>query len=185
MGVQIYVPASETWAFYCDNRDRLKEEMVMIAENTETRYAVYLTEERELPIFCVCKGEGESEYEEGAIGKADCEDTSERLYAKYLFPLVIDSGKSFPESSSDFDGEEDAIQSALDIDYEREDELALALCDFLAVALDFDDDPPEIYNRYGEDFVGETLEHILRYLDEEWSIVVRRPPLLDEDGFWR
>ncbi len=175
MGVKIYVPAGEAWTFYQRNRDRLKDEMVMVAENTETGYAVYLTEDREIPNFCVCRGEGEPEYEEGVVSQTDCEDTAERFYAKYLFPIEIDSDKGFPEPALEPDNEDDAVQHMRDRAYEREDELSLALCDFLAVALDFEDDPPELYNRYGDDFVNETLDHIQGYLSDKWGVEIFRP----------
>lgn len=38
------------------SRKRLNKEMVLIAENTDTEYAVYLTEENDLPVLAVAKG---------------------------------------------------------------------------------------------------------------------------------
>ena len=34
--VQVFVPANELWGFYTQNKKRCQEEMVLIAENTET-----------------------------------------------------------------------------------------------------------------------------------------------------
>lgn len=58
MGVKIYIPAADVWSFFENNKKRLSEEMVIIAENTETEYAVYLTEENGYPLFVVCQGQG-------------------------------------------------------------------------------------------------------------------------------
>ena len=42
MGVQIHVPADKVWEFFQENKKRLKEEMVAIAENEDTEYTVCL-----------------------------------------------------------------------------------------------------------------------------------------------
>ena len=42
MGVHIYVAANTVWAFFQSHKDRLSKEMVVIAENKDTEYAVYL-----------------------------------------------------------------------------------------------------------------------------------------------
>ena len=44
MGVHIHIPADAVWGFFQASRKRLNKEMVLIAENTDTEYAVYLTE---------------------------------------------------------------------------------------------------------------------------------------------
>ena len=49
MGVKVYVPAGDVWSFFQSNIDRLKNEMVAIAENEDTKYAVYLTEDKGYP----------------------------------------------------------------------------------------------------------------------------------------
>ena len=51
MGVHIYVAANTVWAFFQSHKDRLSKEMVVIAENKDTEYAVYLTEDNALPLF--------------------------------------------------------------------------------------------------------------------------------------
>ena len=66
MGVQIHVPADKVWEFFQENKKRLKEEMVAIAENEDTEYTVYLTDEEGYPLFVVCQGDEDAEYEEAA-----------------------------------------------------------------------------------------------------------------------
>lgn len=56
MGVHIHIPADAVWGFFQASRKRLNKEMVLIAENTDTEYAVYLTEENDLPVLAVAKG---------------------------------------------------------------------------------------------------------------------------------
>lgn len=57
MGVHIHIPADAVWGFFQASRKRLNKEMVLIAENTDTEYAVYLTEENRPPSFGCCKGQ--------------------------------------------------------------------------------------------------------------------------------
>ena len=136
MGVNIHVPADEVWSFFQKNKDRLEKEMVAIAENDDTDYAVYLTEDYGYPTFFVCKGDAEPEYEEGAISADDCLKTARKCYSQYLFPVSVCSQKSFQEDDDNDENEiEDNSQEIQDIMYEREDELRMALCDFLQVVL--------------------------------------------------
>lgn len=97
MGVKIYVPAEDVWAFFQSNTARLKEEMVAIAENVDTKYAVYLTEDKGYPSFSVCKGDSKAEYQEGAISEDDCTDTAKKCYVRYLFPVMVTNEKGVPE----------------------------------------------------------------------------------------
>ena len=43
MGASIHIQPENIWSFFQKNRKRLSEEMVSIAENDDTEYAVYLT----------------------------------------------------------------------------------------------------------------------------------------------
>ena len=83
MGVHIYVPANTVWAFFQSHKDRLSKEMVVIAENKDTEYAVYLTEDNALPLFSVCKGDAKPEYEECVLTETGCNEAAKRLYARW------------------------------------------------------------------------------------------------------
>lgn len=183
MGVNIHVPADEVWSFFQKNKDRLKEEMVAIAENDDTDYAVYLTEDYGYPTFFVCKGDADPEYEEGAISADDCSKTAEKCYSQYLFPVFVNSQKSILGGDNEaVEEEEDNVQEVQDIMYEREDELRMALCDFLQVVLLDDEENPDIESTYGSAMIDEILDHFLEYLGFEHSLPVYRPMFVaDED----
>ena len=183
MGVNIHVPADEVWSFFKKNKDRLEKEMVAIAENDDTDYAVYLTEDYGYPTFFVCKGDAEPEYEEGAISEDDCLKTARKCYSQYLFPVTVCSQKSFQEDDDNDENEtEDNTQDIQDIMYEREDELRMALCDFLQVVLLDDEENPDVESTYGSAMIDEILDHFLEYLGFEHSLPVYRPMFVaDED----
>lgn len=180
MGVNVYIPTDEVWSFFQKNKDRLKKEMVAIAENDDTDYAVYLTEDYGYPTFFVCKGDADPEYEEGAISADDCSKTAEKCYTQYLFPVFVSSQKCLPD---DAEVEiEDNTQDIQDIMYEREDELRLALCDFLQVVLLEDEENSDVESTYGSAMIDEILDHFLEYLGFEHSLPVYRPMFVaDED----
>ena len=151
MGVHIYVAANTVWAFFQSHKDRLSKEMVVIAENKDTEYAVYLTEDNALPLFSVCKGDAKPEYEECVLTETGCNEAAKRLYAQYLFPVMIVDGKKCPLELPEEEPEDLTRQDMEDAQYERKDELSLALCDFLSVALQESiDNSPEIMDTYGE-----------------------------------
>lgn len=180
MGVDIHIPADEVWSFFQKNKDRCSKEMIAIAENTDTEYAVYLTEENGYPSFSVCKGDDEPEYEEGAISENDCTDTAKRCYLKYLFPVVIRSDKVALWEEDDED-EDKTRQDMEDTMYEREDELRLALCDFLQVVLREGNDGVEIMDTYGTEMVDEILDYVLEYMGTELCLEVYRPTIITDE----
>jgi len=185
MGVKIYVAAEDVWSFFQGNTARLKKEMVAIAENEDTEYAVYLTEDKGYPSFSVCKGDSKPEYQEGAISEHDCTETAKRCYVRYLCPVVVNNEKGFPKSSFEEPDEPEGLteQDKQDNVYVREDELRFAMCDFLKVALNLDCDPVEIMSDCGAPLVDDVLDAILEYIGIEHGLEVYRPMfLIDEDS---
>lgn len=183
--VRIYIPADDVWSFFHSNIDRLKKEMVVIAENKDTEYAVYLTEDKGYPSFAVCKGLEEPEYEEGAVNENDCTETAKRCFVRYLFPVVVDNQKGFPNDTWGEDEpdewESPTKQDMQDKAYEREDELRLALCDFLAVVLNLDGDPVDAVERECGDILDEIMDYFLEYLGFKQRLEIYRPMFLTDD----
>ncbi len=66
--------------------------------------------------------------------------------------------------------------------YEREDELYMALQDFLAVVLQEKEEGITVADLYGNDMVEEILDHFLEYLAKEMCLEIYRPMFkLDEE----
>lgn len=169
MGVKIHIPADKVWQFFFENRERCVKEMIEIASNDETGYAVYITEDSGYPMFLVCCEDGEPECEVGAISQKDCTEIAEKFFACYLFPVV--EKRELAEDEG-YDAQRQELEDEI---YEREDELRLALCDFLQVASEgadtFDHDEPD---------VSEMLDYILEYLAVERCLSVRRPTFITD-----
>jgi hypothetical protein len=186
MGVKIHVPAEEIWSFFQKNKSRLVEEMVVVAENDETEYAVYITEGDGYPCLSVCKGREAPEYEEGAINAKDCMDTADRCFKQYLFPVTVTTGDKRYFPSHDFDDDVKpmnyAQQEKEDAVYEREDELQLAICDFLQVTLQDGCDGREVMDIYGLEMVDEILNSVLQSLAHDYGFPVYRPTLYTDEA---
>lgn len=181
VGVDIHVAADEVWSFFQANKDRLSKEMVAIAENEDTEYAIYLTEDFGYPTFFVCKGENDPEYEEGAINERDCMITARKCYSQYLFPVIINSKKSCPEQFDEDWNYNLTLYDMEDMIYEREDELRLALCDFLQVVLQECGDCTDIELSYGPGTIDEILNYFLEYLGFEQRFPVYRPMFITDE----
>lgn len=186
MGIAVHIKPKEAWQFFDLNRERLAKMQVAIAENDETEYAVYMTEDKECPLISVWRGEGQKIYEEPAISSKDLEDTLTRIYLKYLLPVVIETPKKVPEKKEpelpdncDLDPELEA-QILQDEIYEREDELQLATEDYLLKLLCCPD--YETMSREYGNFVSELLDRVCEILSEEFLISIYRPRwVLHED----
>ena len=183
MGVHIHIPADAVWGFFQASRKRLNKEMVLIAENTDTEYAVYLTEENDLPVLAVAKGNEKIEYIEPCVSEEDCTAVSKKFYTRYLFPVVITDNKYVPGDNPD-GGKEESDETWMDIEdamYERDDELRLAMADFLAIALqEGDNDGTNILEAYGYEAVDEILDGFLKELSEDYGFHIYRPMIITE-----
>lgn len=186
MSAKIHIPADEVWSFFFKNKERCTEEMVEIASNDETKYAVYLTEDEGYPMLSVCHGDEEPEYEEGAISKDDCSETAKRMFVRYLFPITVTCDKAISKHSTvkyeePEEDEDDSTQDMLDEVYQRDDELTLALCDFLQVVLEEDIDGAELLGTYGESVIAQILDEFLDSLASEHCFTnIRRPTFVTD-----
>lgn len=181
MGVHIHVPADAVWGFFQESRKRLNKEMVLIAENTDTEYAVYLTEENDLPVLAVAKGDEKIEYKEHCVSEDDCTTVAKKFYTRYLFPVMITDDKYIPEDVPDGVEDDGTWMDMEDAMYERNDELSLAMADFLAIALqEGDNDGTNILEAYGYEVVDEILDGFLKELSENYGFHIYRPMIVTE-----
>lgn len=183
--LKVYMPVDELWGFYAGNQKRCAAEMILIAENTSTKYAIYMTDEDGQLMFSVCKGDKKPEYEEFAINDDDCAETAKKLFLRYLVPFSVTDGQvsiseEFPNEAED----DDACPSRQDIEdemYEREDELDIALKEFLVAVLQVEDSDA-VLAMCEQECIGEILNHFLEYLSNEQGLEVFRPMfILDEE----
>lgn len=177
MGVKIHVPEDKVWEFFENNQDRLSKEMVLVAENTDTEYAVYLTEESFLPVLAAAKGNGEIEYKEPCVTENDCAAVAKTMYSRYLYPVEVESKKKYLQDDP-IDGDDEFDfgdrMDKEDAQYIRDDELSLAMSDFLAVALE-EVDSSDVYEKYGASMIEDILGSVLQMLTDVYGLSIYRP----------
>lgn len=172
-GVRIYLEPSLIWKFFSCSHNRLQSEMVLIAENIDTKYAVYVDEDNGVLRIHVCKGDSAPEYTQVLVNEDQCAEIATHVYRQYLFSIII--ADSEPVEEDDYLSQQDMK----DMQYEREDELRLAMMDFLSVALGSDLESVMIDLEDGQ--VEDILDHILQYLAEEHGVSVWRPMFVENE----
>lgn len=177
MGVEVYVRPDDAWQFFEEYKVRLAKEQIAIAENSETEHTVYMTEDKGCPLLSVWRGK-QKLYEEPAVSNSDLKNTAQKIYIKYLLPVVVMEEKSKYITPPPDDEEEEidpelemlALQDEI---YKREDDLQLATEDYLEKVLCCKDYQNAI-KEYG-DIAPELLDRICEILAIEFLISVYRP----------
>ncbi len=181
MGAKIHVPPTEVWQFFAKNRKRLKDETVLVAENKDTKYAVYLTEEKGLPLFEVYRGD-QKLCEESAVSQDDSTAVAKRLYVKYLLPVSVDGGgERFDDVPEDPEEDEPRPKTRQEIEdemYERDDELLQATYDYLETVLGT---PRESVDDLMGSDVADFLDRVCEILAMDFGVSVYRPMYLIND----
>ena len=183
MSVHIYIPVEEVWPFFQQHKKQLEKRMYAVAENEDTGYIIYLTEDKGCPLFSVCEGEREPEYEEGAVNANDCVNTVKKLCVRYLLPVMVIDRPT--EDGEDEDEEEEGSyvltrQDAEDEQYEREDALRDALCIFLDEVCQLDKNT-DFIDEFGEEMIDGILDGVLEWLATECGFEVYRPRIIFDD----
>lgn len=197
-GVKVHVSPDNIWEFFQNNKGRLVDSKVVIAENTDTGYAVLLTNDYDGVANLIVERNEERVYNNYEWSSGGCYSTYRQLIGKYLLPVVEDTPPQPPceRKFSDYDipddlppnvsiesAEDDELQEMEDAQYEREDELLLATADYLSIAMNEGaGDGGAIIEAYGTEFVNEVTDHILEYLASEQGVEIYRPTIFDGDN---
>ena len=173
MSIKIHVEPEDVWDFFYDNPVRMEDEMVAIAENEDTKFAVFLTDnDCGLPLLIVYRGE-HKEYEERTVSDRDCRETAQKMYTKYLYPVTVSTSVMQEEDICD------SYEAQMELVCEREDELNIALNDFLEIVLGCNSEQIEFM--HGHDFVEQVLDDICEYFANDHLISIFRPTFIPND----
>lgn len=173
MSEKVYLRPEDVWVFFCKNKSRLEREMIEVASSACKEYTVYLTMDESLhPRFFVYEYGNDEDpiHEEWCVNETDAENTALRLYREYVFLDLVSS------SSNEEDSEHESVDDEI---YQREDELKLAMLDFLSCVLQ-EKNGDKIITEYGEAFVSEVLDHVLEYISYDHCIPIFRPMFVED-----
>jgi hypothetical protein len=164
--MRVHLKVDDAWDFFEKNTERLEEEMVEIASESQTSADIYLTEDDDFPCIVVYKNDVEVQ-RECCLNKKDLENSLQKIYMKYLVP----------DNSEDEPSEEDEIDEEI---RKREDEIYQAFANFIN---ELTEDPASALEFCGgEDSIEHVVNHIIRYLAVDCGFRIRRPMyVLDDD----
>lgn len=143
-GTKIYLQPEDVWAFYYANAFRLRDEMALLAENTESDVRLYLAKGSGDARIYAYRGDLLVESDE-LWDMADCVTTCTAFYERYLSASEDDDDddddESLPYEILYTDDEDEDVppenqeDDVLDEIYQREDQLTFAFRDFLQEVL--------------------------------------------------
>lgn len=172
----VFLIPEDAWDFFQEHKFFLASKTIEIATNEETDYSVYMTEFYGLPYFMVYKG-SKVLYTENATSSSSCLDVLSRIYTTYLVPVEEESSKFIQDE--ELNKKEDEVFSEFDdIIAERENELYLAMQDFLCVLFDCDANNLESY--YGSDIIPALIDDVCTTMASDYSISVYRPTWIED-----
>lgn len=195
-GVKLHLATPKIWDYFFENVDRLQDNEDCIAENKDNGMSLYLTANSIFPQLVLYADDRPVLYRY-IRSRDECGVWAVYLITKFVAgveierpaenedkPKVIDLPMSREtnhekrDTSEEVDdvGEDDEEQKILDVIYEREDELAQAMGDFLAVVL-CEEDGCAVKENYGKDLVSEAVDDFLQYLADNHNVSVYRPTL--------
>ena len=99
--LKMYVTPDEIWEFFNKNRDKLHDSKVVVAENTDTGYAVLLTNDYDGVANLIVERNEEHIYNNYEWEAYSCYKTYRSLIGTYLLP-VVEETPSQPPSERKF-----------------------------------------------------------------------------------
>ena len=191
-GVKLHIATSNVWNHFFENIERLQDNEDCIAENKDNGMSLYITAVAICPQLVLYAKDTPVLYR--MIGSDDeCNKWAIYLITRFLAgiptegnpveteekPKIIDlpMSKEYNTDPVDVDPEEeDEEQRILDLIYEREDSLANAMGDLLAVIL-CEEDCNAVKEVYGTQLINEAVDDFLQYLSDNHNVSVYRPTL--------
>lgn len=206
--MKIYVGSADLGHFFITNLDRLEFEQILIAENRDTDYHIYLDmDSGRNCILRVYYGDDDNAVVEDVeiVDQYDLEETARVLYCTYLIPGYAEDNYNPVEDpdcadceaftppdiyeDGDDDSDDDEFSSEEEIGaiddeiYEREDALSLAVNDLLDVFVEESAAEKTIVGGPNDEpkdkIIMALTDHICEWLAQEQGISVFRPTWLD------
>lgn len=168
----IHFYPSDIWDIFLKNKDRLRDDMIPVAQNDDFGVEICLTEFNGVGLLSVTV-DGDCVQEETIVGRNDAEETASELYDLYITGNVMNTLMeiAYPDEENEAD-QQDMID-------DRELELDDALYDLLSVL-----DPNFNHMSANADEIYSFLKDLIaESLFKKFGISIYRPMYLeDTDG---
>lgn len=174
----IIVQPEDVWSLFQREQWVLRTQLKKIAENPEFSVVVYLTVEQGMAQIVVYVDDNEF-FSEMCVSESDCTRTVRKVYENYLTSRIMNElfGEEYEGEQNEEEYSRYKIETEID---DRENELNIAVSDFLSTVLDgisiedITDEADLIYD--------DIKEHFLEYLARKWDLPIRRPMYLEDES---
>ena len=194
----IILQPDECWQYFKDNKELLKQEIHMIAEEPNFGIAIYLANDSELPYVAVYVDDDmvDSCF---ALDEQDLTYTVDEFYKKYIedsfqtLLRVSEEDEDEEESFDDFDmdlefddfypswtnekEEESESSTEDDLINDREEEINVSLENFLETVCE-----KSIVFAFKPDEIDEIKDHFCEYLARKYKLEIWRPMYLEDEN---
>ena len=169
----ITVGSADIVDYYRKNKFRLSQESEDIAENEAIGVVIYLSDTNGRPTITVLADD--MQVAEATTGVDGLSELTQTMYDTYLDEQAFISAMTEGETDDEYN-EEELAEALIN---EREDELDVAVDDFLATVLqtngyEYDSAIDEIHD--------DVKEHFLEYLARKFKIELYRPMYLEDEN---
>lgn len=176
----INVEAKNVWEVFQRERESLLDSMKEIASAEAIGSAIYLTNEGGIPVIVVYVDDDEVRAEP-CYGPADCEATVKDIYDTFLNESGVVNALLGDDDGNpdDDDGYFSTFEKDSQIE-DREDELSLAVSDFIDIACPYGT-LDILTNAEFDEMIEDVKDHFCEYLARKWNVPVKRPMYLEDD----
>lgn len=161
----IIVPPEEIWDFFIENKKKLSDTMMLVAENNELGTDIYMTE-TDGTLTLVIDSVNVNTEEFPIKKRDDAVVVTSNVYELYLTDKILTV-----MSEEDEDAREYAIS-------EQEDNLTMLTTDYLENILGSD---PVIFMDNFSDIIEDCKEHFLEYMHRKHKLNIYRPMILEDE----
>jgi len=169
----ITVGSADIVDYYKKNKFRLSQESEDIAENEAIGVVIYLSDTNGRPTITVLADD--MQVAEVTTGVDGLSELTQTMYDTYLDEQSFISAMTEGEDDGEYD-EEELAEALIN---EREDELDVAVDDFLATVLQTNGYE---YDSIIDELHDDVKEHFLEYLARKFKIELYRPMYLEDEN---
>lgn len=169
----ITVGSADIVDYYRKNKFRLSQESEDIAENEAIGVVIYLSDTNGRPTITVLADD--MQVAEATTGVDGLSELTQTMYDTYLDEQAFISAMTEGETDDEYN-EEELAEALIN---EREDELDVAVDDFLATVLQTNGYE---YDSIIDELHDDVKEHFLEYLARKFKIELYRPMYLEDEN---
>lgn len=177
--IDIKVKPGDAYRFFLTNHERMKEKLMMIAEDDDTGIEIYITADGSFPQIVVIEDD-EDIFEETALDPDDCKETVQYAYDVYLYDYAKESDGESDDEIDDFADVEPSGGSLTqdDVIDIREEDLTDAVYQMLDVVLEGAEDGISLI----DDLIDPVKDLVCEYLARKCGIDIWRPMVLEDEN---